>query len=169
MADLVNDPHWHVLCTRSGSDRSSQKRSPRGGLVLGWCVSRHAQRVFLCQRFDVILIPISDKVTLISFDAGVYSASLEGEKWMEGFIEVGSVCPCRESMFRLLSRPCLCCVQGLRSGESACHQGCESLLRDEALQTVSCAQQAHLRTTRPHRFSSLSTATDRCFHPGCCI
>lgn len=77
MADLVNDPHWPVLCTRSGPDRSSQERS---GLVLGWRVSRHAERLLLCQRFDVILIPISDKVTLISVDAGVYSASLGGER-----------------------------------------------------------------------------------------
>lgn len=150
MADLVNDPHWPGLCTRSGPDRSSQKRSPRGGLVLGRWVSRHAERLFLCQRVDVTLIPISDKVTLISLDAGVYSASLEGEKWMEGFIGVGSVCLCGESMFRLLSRPCVCCVQGLRSGESACRQGCESLLGDEALATVSYAQHAHLQTTRPH-------------------
>lgn len=73
------------------------------------------------------------------------------------------VCLCRESVFQLLSRLCLCCILGLRGGRGGGCLPVIRLLRDRAYQTVSYAQHARLQKTRQQQFSPLSPATDHYF------
>lgn len=92
MADLVNDPHWAVLFNALQnrpqlSEPFDSLSSCFGIVCLRFTASRHAESLFLCLHFDVTLIPISDKVALRSFDAGIYSASLQGKKMDRTFYQ----------------------------------------------------------------------------------
>lgn len=152
---------------RSRTDHSSESfhslRSCFEITCLQFTVSLHPERLFFCLHLEVILIPISDKVALVSFDASIYLASLEGRKWVECFIGVGSW-RLRSPVQRIYVLPSVFVLYpGLALQESACRQGCEWLLRDKAYQTVSYAQQVHLEKTRRQRFSPLSAATDHYF------
>lgn len=136
-------------------------------MCLRFAVSRHAECLFFRLHFDVILILISEKVALISFDASIYLASLDGRKWIECFIGVGPrrLCLPVQRIHVWASLPSVFVLYSgfAQRGGSACHQGCERLFRDKAYRTVSYAQHAHLEKTRQQRFLTLSTATDHFF------